>query len=97
MADLLFSIRLFSTDLFLLVYFLGLLMVSNIRYRSFKDIDLHGRMPFALAITVVLVLAAIALHPPLVLFSISLIYVLIGVLTTLWQLSQRRRRRRDSH
>jgi CDP-diacylglycerol--serine O-phosphatidyltransferase len=80
-----------------LVYFLGLLMVSNIRYRSFKDIDLHGRMPFALAIAVVLVLAAIAVHPPLVLFLLSLIYVLIGVLSTLWQLSQRRRQRRDPH
>ncbi|MEL5848920.1 MAG: CDP-diacylglycerol--serine O-phosphatidyltransferase [Candidatus Igneacidithiobacillus chanchocoensis] len=76
------------------VYLLGLLMVSNIRYRSFKDIDLHGRMPFALAISLVLIVAAVAVHPPLVLFSISVAYVLIGLLSTLWQLSQRRRRRR---
>jgi len=73
-----------------LVYGLGLLMVSNIRYRSFKDIDLHGRMPFALAIALVLVVAAIAVHPPLILLLLSLGYVVYGVIYTLWRLSRGR-------
>ena len=79
-----------------LVYLLGLLMVSNIRYRSFKDLDLHGRMPFALAIILVLVVAAISIHPPLMLLIAGIAYTLAGPLVTLWQLHQRRTKRRRS-
>ncbi|MHB0887559.1 CDP-diacylglycerol--serine O-phosphatidyltransferase [Acidithiobacillus sp.] len=77
-----------------LVYALGLMMVSNVRYRSFKDFDLHGRVPFALAIMVVLALALVALHPPLVLFATTLVYALLGPLLTIWQLQRRRQQRR---
>jgi len=77
-----------------LVYVLGLMMVSNIRYRSFKDFDLHGRVPFALAIVVVLALALVALHPPLVLFATTLLYALLGPVLTVWQLQRRRQQRR---
>ncbi|MBU2761997.1 CDP-diacylglycerol--serine O-phosphatidyltransferase [Acidithiobacillus caldus] len=77
-----------------LVYLLALLMVSNIRYRSFKDFDLHGRVPFALAIGFVLILALIAIHPPLVLFGAALLFTLSGPLLTLWQMRQHRLLRR---
>ena len=73
-----------------LVYALGLLMVSNVRFRSFKDFDLHGRVPFALAILVVLAVALVAVHPPLVLFVAVISYVAIGLLQTLWQIRSRR-------
>ena len=36
----------------------GVLMVSNILYRSFKDLDLRGRVPFAAILLVVLVFVA---------------------------------------
>ncbi|MBU2760817.1 CDP-diacylglycerol--serine O-phosphatidyltransferase [Acidithiobacillus sulfurivorans] len=78
-----------------LVYVLGLLMVSNVRFRSFKDFDLHGRVPFALAIIVVLVVALIAVHPPLVLFFAGIIYVAVGLVLTLWQIRSRRMKRRS--
>ncbi|MHB1883366.1 MAG: CDP-diacylglycerol--serine O-phosphatidyltransferase, partial [Acidithiobacillus sp.] len=77
-----------------LVYALGLLMVSNVRFRSFKDFDLHGRVPFALAILVVLVVALVAVHPPLVLFIAVISYVVVGLLLTLWQIRSRRIQRR---
>lgn len=76
-----------------LVYVLALLMVSNFRYKSFKDFDLRGRVPFVLAVLGVILIAVIALHPPLVLFIAFLIYALSGPVLTLVRLRQRRRRR----
>lgn len=42
---------------------IGLLMVSNVRYYSFKDIDLKNRVPFMVLLALVLVLAIIAIDP----------------------------------
>ena len=68
----------------------GLLMVSNFRYYSFKDIDLHGKVPFVVAIAVMLAFGLIFAHPPVMLFGLFFFYALSGpVLTLLW----RRRRR----
>ncbi|MEK8088830.1 CDP-diacylglycerol--serine O-phosphatidyltransferase [Thermithiobacillus plumbiphilus] len=77
-----------------LVYLLGLFMVSNFRYKSFKDVDLRGRVPFVLAVIGVLIVALIAVHPPLVLFAASLTYALSGPVLTLLQMRQRKEQRR---
>lgn len=74
-----------------LTVLIALLMVSNIRYYSFKQIDFKGRVPFFWICLVVLILVGIALHPPLVLFSTALVYAISGPLLTLWQLRQKRR------
>lgn len=72
----------------------GLLMVSNIRYKSFKDLDLRGRIPFVAVLVIVLVFVFISIDPPLVLFSMALIYTVSGPVMTLFQ---RRRRLRERH
>ena len=74
------------------VYALALLMVSNIRYRSFKDADLRYRIPFPAAVIIVGVLILVAVHPPLVLFGFFLLYALAGPVDTI---RQRRRRRKE--
>lgn len=56
----------------------GVLMVSNILYRSFKDLDVRGRVPFAAILLVVLILVVIALDPATVLFTVFLLYALSG-------------------
>lgn len=56
----------------------GILMVSSIRYRTFKDLDMKGSVPFITLIIVVAFIVAIALDPPEVLFGVFLIYVLSG-------------------
>lgn len=75
-----------------LIYLLALCMVSNFRYKSFKDFDLRGRVPFVLAVIGVLILVFIALHPPLVLFAFSVAYAVSGPLMTLVQRHKQRRR-----
>lgn len=71
----------------------GLLMVSNFRYRSFKDVDVKGRMPFMMAVAVMLVFTIVFIQPPLVLFTLASVYTLSGVVVTLIELQRRRRKR----
>jgi CDP-diacylglycerol--serine O-phosphatidyltransferase len=68
----------------------GVLMVSNIRYHSFKDIDLKNRIPFVAMLLMVLVFVFISIDPPLVLFALALVYALSGPVLTLLLLRRRR-------
>jgi len=74
----------------------GILMVSNIRYRSFKDLDLKGKIPFVTMLIVVLIFVFISLDPPQVLFTIFLGYALSGPIVTLVTLRRRRAERMRS-
>ena len=59
---------------------LSLLMVSRLRFRSFKDLDLRGRVPSIVVVGVALVFVGVALDPPIVLLGMSLSYVISGLL-----------------
>ena len=72
----------------------GLLMVSNFRYLSFKQLNLQGRVPFLLAVAVMLCVAVIFIYPPLVLFLLAVAYAISGPAWTLVRLKQSRSRRR---
>jgi len=72
----------------------GLLMVSNIRYHSFKKFDLKGKVPFVSVFVFILVLVFIASEPPLVLFTIVSLYGLSGPVLTLIQIRNRRMQRK---
>ncbi len=67
----------------------GVLMVSNILYRSFKDLDLRGRVPFATILVVVLIFVVVALDPGTVLFAVFLLYALSGPVRAVLRKSQR--------
>ncbi|MCI0653884.1 MAG: CDP-diacylglycerol--serine O-phosphatidyltransferase [Methylococcaceae bacterium] len=71
----------------------GLLMVSNFRYYSFKDIDLRGKVPFVVAIAVMLCFGLIFTHPPVMLFGLFFVYALSGPVVTLVLLRRRRSKR----
>ena len=68
----------------------GLLMVSNFRYYSFKDIDFRGRVPFVVAIAVMLGIAFVMAQPQTMLFLMAFCYMLSGPVVTL---VMRRRKR----
>lgn len=57
---------------------LGILMVSNIYYRSFKDVDLKDRIRFSFAFSIVVIIAAIALLPKVAIFVLVLGYIFSG-------------------
>jgi CDP-diacylglycerol--serine O-phosphatidyltransferase len=73
---------------------IGVFMVSNVRYRSFKDLDLKGKVPFVAILIVVLVFVLVSMSPPKVLFTIFLLYALSGPVVTLITLRKRRAERK---
>ncbi|MFZ2725898.1 MAG: CDP-diacylglycerol--serine O-phosphatidyltransferase [Methylococcaceae bacterium] len=68
----------------------GLLMVSNFRYSSFKEIDLKGRVPFVMTIIVMLVIAFVMAQPQTMLFLLFLGYAISGPVFTLVMRRKRR-------
>ena len=72
----------------------GSLMVSNVRYYSFKELDLKGRVPFITILVVVLVFVLVSSDPPLVLFALSILYAISGPVLTLVFIRRRRAERR---
>lgn len=78
----------------LLTILVAALMVSNVRYHSFKQVDLKGKVPFVAILLVVLIFVGISLDPPKVLFLIFFCYALSGPILTLWNLRKARMLRR---
>lgn len=72
----------------------SVLMVSNIRYYSFKVIDFKGKVPFVYILLLVIFFIAIAAEPSLMLFLGFTSYALSGPIQTLIVLHQVRKQRR---
>ena len=72
----------------------GLLMVSNIRYHSFKELNFTGKVPFMVAVIVMLVLALVYVAPPVVLFFICLLYAGSGIVLTISLLRRSRKEKK---
>ena len=73
----------------LLTATVSLLMVVNIPYYSFKEIDMKKRVPFLSMLLVIFIFALIAIDPPIVLASCALAYILSGPL--IWVLKALRK------
>lgn len=69
---------------------LAVLMVSNLRYYSFKEVDFKGKVPFLYLLLMVIIFVAIAANPSAVLFCGFLIYAFSGPIHLLWLLRRRR-------
>lgn len=60
----------------------GLLMVSNFKYNSFKEVNWHGKVPFVALLVMLLVFIIVATEPALVLFIVFALYALAGPINT---------------
>jgi CDP-diacylglycerol--serine O-phosphatidyltransferase len=60
----------------------GLLMVSNFKYNSFKELNLHGKVPFVALLIIMLIFVVVATEPALVLFIVFFLYALAGPINT---------------
>lgn len=76
-----------------LTILLSLLKVSMIAFRSFKDINFRGRVPFSGILLVVLVFVLVSFDPPDVLAVIFWGYALSGPLSLVYRMGKRRYRR----
>jgi len=71
----------------------AIFMVSNFRYYSFKEVDFKGKVPFVSLLVAVLILVFISLDPPQILFGAFFLYMLSGLIMTLWGIRQKRQQR----
>ncbi|MGZ3691246.1 MAG: CDP-diacylglycerol--serine O-phosphatidyltransferase [Pseudobdellovibrio sp.] len=74
-----------------LVILMAFVMVSNFRYRSFKDLDLKQRLPFRYLIAGLMVLVTVALYPEVMVFVLFLTYGTLGAIFGVLQLGKKRR------
>lgn len=85
-----------AAGVLVLVVVLSFLMISKIRYRSFKEVDLRQRRPYTVIALVAIVFGLIATAPQTVLLLMAATYVASGPgERILWQLQRRRLRRDD--
>lgn len=66
------------------------LMVSTIRFRSFKTIDLQSRRSYTTLLVIALVIAAINVHPPVVLIVMAYSYLASGLIALAYNRLRRR-------
>lgn len=77
--------------------FAGLTMVSNLKYYSFKTINLKKSVPFVAIFLIVVFVAFLSYQPPLVLFAAFVAYAMSGYIVSGWAvLRERRMREADS-
>lgn len=87
------SMPVLQTVALVLTFFAGILMVSNIRYHSFKGINWREKVPFVTILMVVFILVFVSTAPSVMLFAIFFSYTLSGPVFTLVQLRRRRAER----
>lgn len=68
----------------IMIYVLSFLMVSTVKYYSFKDTTLFKKMKFNMLVVVILFAIVIAAEPSLIFFLMMLCYILSGPFTTVW-------------
>lgn len=67
-----------NVGLLAMTFLLAIVMVSNFRYRSFKDLDLKERLPFRYLVAGVVLIAVVAYRPEVNLFILFLTYAVLG-------------------
>lgn len=70
---------------FVLTVYAGITMVSNAPFYSFKDINLKKSVPFIFVIGIVLLFVLVSSDPPVVLFSLFLLYGMSGYVLWFWR------------
>ena len=79
-----------SYGVVVMVVMLAILMISKVRYRSFKNIDLRARHPYPRVAVLAIGFALVANAPQTVLLLMAAIYLASGPTEKLWQQLRRR-------
>jgi len=69
----------------LYVVLLSFLMVSRVKYRSFKELDLRARRSPKVIFLQALLLILVAWHPPFVLLTVAVVYASSGPVVMAWE------------
>ena len=70
--------------------FAGVTMVTNVRFYSFKDINLRKSVPFFVVAAIALAFALMMVKPEITLFGFFVLYALSGYVMALFRLARRK-------
>lgn len=85
-----------NIGLLVMTVLLAIVMVSNFRYRSFKDLDLKERLPFRYLLLGVALIVVVALRWEVMLFVLFFGYAVLGAVFGVFKLGKNVRRLRPS-
>lgn len=77
---------------FILTLAAGSLMVCNLSYYSFKELDLRNKIPFVALLAIVGVFIVASLDPPKLMFAVFVLYALSAPVTYLLRIVRKRGR-----
>ncbi len=81
----------YALPMAILTFGIGVLMVSNFGYYSFKEVNWKDKVPFVAIVAVMLVFVFIAYAPPIVLYLIFFVYALSGPFFAVWRYVSRKK------
>ncbi len=81
-----------KVSVLVLIYVLAFLMVSSIRFHSFKDPELFKRQPFGFLVVGIFLIVCIIAMPEIMLFSLIFGYMLSGPIGYLFRLPRGRKK-----
>ena len=85
MTDLGISGPSVAWPMFALTLYSGLTMVTNVPFYSFKDVSMKRSVPFAVIVLIALVIAAINIDPPTIMFGMFVVYGFSGYVIYAWR------------
>ena len=80
--------------LLFMTFLLGLTMVSQFRYKSFKDLNFKKKQPFTYLVIGVLVMILVATRPEVMLFALFFSYAILGAILGLFHKTNNKRKTR---
>ena len=87
----------YPVSILIMLYFLSFLMVSTIKYNSFKKPELFKRMNFNVLVAAILLLIFIAAQPSIALFFFGVAYICSGLISTVRYHTKLRQKRLETH
>lgn len=72
------------------VFVVAVMMVSRLRYRSFRELDLRNRRSYVYVLPMAAVLMLVALHPKAAMLLLAVTYLCSGPALHLWSLARRK-------
>ena len=79
-----------------MIYFLSFLMVSSLRYFSFKKFNIKNHKPFNVLVAIVLIFSVMAYKPDVFLFLIFIPYVFSGPIVSIYHFYRKPKEVKDS-
>lgn len=80
--------------LLFMTFLLGITMVSQFRYKSFKDVNLKQKQPFTYLVLGVMIIILVAIRPEVMLFAMFFSYAMLGAIMGVFHKTTEKRRSR---